>query len=251
MTMTPHIMGKDYRYGTVDDCVSSLETGEITSTSLCKTLLARYRELDTNINGFLHIDDDFILTQAASSDSRRASGRPLSSYDGVPIAIKDNISVQGNPCGCASKFLEGYISPYDATVIKKLKAAGFVCFGRTNMDEFAMGSSTENSAYKPTRNPWNPNHVPGGSSGGSTAVVASGQIPVALGSDTGGSIRQPASFCGVVGLKPTYGRVSRYGLVAFASSLDQIGPIATDVKDVALVLDVIAGHDPKRFNLDT
>jgi aspartyl-tRNA(Asn)/glutamyl-tRNA(Gln) amidotransferase subunit A len=180
---------------------------------------------------------------ARAADTARAAGddRPLL---GLPIAIKDNLNVRGWACGCASRILEGYRAPYDATVVARLKAAGAIPCGRTNMDEFAMGSSTENSAYGPTRNPWNPGRVPGGSSGGSAAAVAAGLAVAALGSDTGGSIRQPAAFCGCVGLKPSYGRVSRYGLVAFASSLDQIGPLTRTVGDAAELLSVMAGPDP-------
>ena len=230
---------------TIHGCTVALENHEISSVVLCEKFIDRYHQIDSNVRGFLNLNEDTILTHAKESDKRRRSGQQLSRYDGVPIAIKDNISVRGQPCSCASQILKGYTAPYDATVIAKLKAAGFICFGRTNMDEFAMGSSTENSSYFPTCNPWDLTTVPGGSSGGSAAVVASGQVPASLGSDTGGSIRQPASFCGVVGLKPTYGRVSRYGLVAFASSLDQIGPITHDVRDAAILLDVLSGNDPR------
>lgn len=228
---------------TIHEAATALHRKEISAVELCTRLIERRRTIDVVINGFRSLDEDAVLAQARAADQRRMAGQSLGAYDGIPIAIKDNISVAGQPCGCSSKILEKYIAPYDATVVARLKQAGFIAFGRTNMDEFAMGSSTEHSAYGVTRNPWDLERVPGGSSGGSAAVVASGQALAALGSDTGGSIRQPASFCGVVGFKPTYGLVSRYGLVAFASSLDQIGPITNDVRDTAILMDVIAGHD--------
>lgn len=194
---------------------------------------------DSEVGGYLSLDFETALKEAESADLTKPLG-------GVPIAIKDLINVQGQPCGCSSKMLTGaYQSPYDATVIRKLRDAGAIPLGRTNMDEFAMGSSTENSGIQPTRNPWDLERAPGGSSGGSAAVVAANTAIASLGSDTGGSIRQPASFCGCVGLKPSYGRVSRYGLVAFASSLDQIGPMTKTVEDSALVLQAIAGHDER------
>lgn len=217
---------------------------EISAAELCSAYLERNQEVDGKVKAFLNVNKDDILKQAIESDKRRAEGKELSSYDGIPIAIKDCISVSNQPCTCASKILENFKSPYDSTVVKRLKEKGLVIFGRTNMDEFAMGSSCENSAYQKTANPWDLSCVPGGSSGGSAACVAASEVPVSLGSDTGGSIRQPAAFCGVTGLKPTYGRVSRYGLVAFASSLDQIGPIGHSVLDTAAILDIIGGHDP-------
>lgn len=229
----------------VTAAADALAQGQTTSVALCQALAARHAEVDETINGYLQFDLDKALVAAEASDQRRRDGAPLSRFDGVPIAMKDNFAVDGETCGCASKILETFTATYDATVVTRLKDAGFVLLGRTNMDEFAMGSSTEHSAYGMTRNPHNPEHVPGGSSGGSAAVVASGQALAALGSDTGGSIRQPAGFCGVVGLKPSYGRVSRYGLVAFASSLDQIGPITHTVEDAAALLDVIGGHDER------
>ena len=222
----------------------ALERKEYTAHELAQACLERAGQYES-LGAFLSLDADAILKQAQASDERRARGRELGPLDGIPIAIKDNICELGAPTTCASRILENFVAPYDATVIEKLRAAGAVFFGRANMDEFAMGSSTENSAFQPTRNPWNPAHVPGGSSGGSAVAVAAGITPLALGSDTGGSIRQPAALCGVVGMKPTYGRVSRYGLVAYASSLDQIGPFARDVEDAALLLSVMNGRDPR------
>lgn len=215
-----------------------LRSGTITSTDIIDDLLAQTSAREGEVGAFLSLDADRIRSAAAKADLSLPLG-------GIPIAIKDNINALDEPCTCGSKFLaENYRSPYDAGVIKQLRAAGAILFGRTNMDEFAMGSATENSALQTTNNPAAPGHIPGGSSGGSAAAVAARFVPAALGSDTGGSIRQPASHCGVVGLKPSYGRVSRYGLVAFASSLDQIGPMTRTVEDAALLLQTIAGHDP-------
>ena len=229
---------------TATELIESLQNGSVSSVEITQAFIERIKAVDSKVHAFLHLDEEDMLSQAKNSDQRREKGKLLSRMDGVPVGLKDVISVEGQPLTAASKILENYISPYDATVTRKLKEAGAVLGGRLNLDEFAMGSSTENSAYGPTRNPWNLDCVPGGSSGGSSAAVAAREVPLSLGSDTGGSIRQPASLCGVVGMKPTYGMVSRYGLAAFASSLDQIGPFAQTVEDAALLLETISGHDP-------
>jgi aspartyl-tRNA(Asn)/glutamyl-tRNA(Gln) amidotransferase subunit A len=213
--------------------------------SITAAFLATIKERDPKTKAFLHVDDASALAQAREVDAKRKSGQTLGKLAGVPVAVKDVLCTKGVPTTCGSKILQRFVPPYDAHVITALKSAEAVLIGKTNMDEFAMGSSTENSAYQITRNPWNLDRTPGGSSGGSAAAVAACEAPLALGSDTGGSIRQPASFCGVAGLKPTYGRVSRFGLVAFASSLDQVGPLAHDVADCAMLLEVIAGHDAR------
>ena len=213
------------------------------AVEICQDTIRTIQATNPALNSFLLVDADDALARAQKVDARIAAG-DMPPLAGVPIAIKDNLCVRGMKTTAASKILQTYRPPYDATVIERLEAAGVVIIGKTNCDEFAMGSSNENSAYGPVRNPWAPSRTPGGSSGGSAAAVAAAQVPLALGSDTGGSIRQPASFCGVVGLKPTYGRVSRYGLLAFASSLDQIGPIARTVEDTALALAAMAGPDP-------
>jgi aspartyl-tRNA(Asn)/glutamyl-tRNA(Gln) amidotransferase subunit A len=223
---------------------AALEAGETTSVALTRACLERIDEVDGTLNAFLHVDADGVLAQAAASDERRAAGRPASPLDGVPIAVKDVLTTRGLPTTCGSKILEGWVPPYDATVVRRLRDAGLPILGKTNMDEFAMGSSTEHSAYGPTRNPWNVDLIPGGSGGGSAAAVASFEAPLAIGTDTGGSIRQPGAVTGTVGVKPTYGGVSRYGLVAMANSLDQAGPVTRTVLDAALLHEVIGGHDP-------
>jgi aspartyl-tRNA(Asn)/glutamyl-tRNA(Gln) amidotransferase subunit A len=227
---------------TLEQAGGCLRAGETSSVELTRAVLDSIAEFDDQINAYLVTTPERALAAARQADARRASGEegPLL---GVPIAVKDIIHVRGVQTTCGSRILEGFIAPFDATVVEKLEAAGAVLLGKTNTDEFAMGSSTENSAYFTTRNPWNLDRVPGGSSGGSAAAVAAGMAFGALGSDTGGSVRQPAAFCGVVGIKPTYGRVSRYGLVAFASSLDQIGVFGRTVTDAAILLGAIAGHD--------
>ncbi|MGF1656274.1 MAG: Asp-tRNA(Asn)/Glu-tRNA(Gln) amidotransferase subunit GatA [Verrucomicrobiales bacterium] len=223
---------------TLTQLQASLRKGELSPAEAIDWVAAQISATDDTIDAYVHWDIDAAKAEAAQADLQKPLG-------GLPIAIKDVLNVEGQPCWCASKLLQGYTAPYSATAINKLRAAGAIPFGRTNMDEFAMGSSTENSALKTTRNPWDHQRIPGGSSGGSAAAVAARSAVAALGTDTGGSIRQPAALCGVTGLKPTYGRVSRYGLVAFASSLDQIGPIAQNVQDAALLFDAIAGHDPR------
>jgi aspartyl-tRNA(Asn)/glutamyl-tRNA(Gln) amidotransferase subunit A len=224
---------------------AALAAGETTSVALTEASLDRIVEVDEAVHAFLHVDAEGAMAQAIASDARRAAGAPASFLDGVPIAVKDVLATEGLPTTCGSRILEGWIPPYDATVVARLKAAGLPILGKTNMDEFAMGSSTEHSAFGPTRNPWDLDRIPGGSGGGSAAAVTSYEAPLAIGTDTGGSIRQPAAVTGSVGVKPTYGGVSRYGLVAMANSLDQAGPVTRTVLDAALLHEVIGGHDPR------
>lgn len=250
---------------TVHELIEKKQNGELNSEKIVKAYADKIKEKEKDINAFITITTDEALEQAKkidqefekcsqendnveqcksqSSNENKATNKTLGKFAGIPIGIKDNLCTKGTKTTCASKMLENFVSPYDATVVKKLNDEGIISLGKLNMDEFAMGSSTENSAFKITHNPWNLNKVPGGSSGGSAAAVAANMVPWALGSDTGGSIREPSSFCGVVGLKPTYGLVSRFGLVAFASSLDQVGPITKDVTDCAMLLNIISGYD--------
>ena len=228
-----------------ESLLQALTSGELTSRRLTETCLKQIDALNPRLNAFISVDADGALARADTVDAKRAAGQAVGLLQGLPVGIKDNMCQSGISTTCGSKMLYNYKPPYDAHVVDRLNAADAVIIGKTNMDEFAMGSSTETSASGVAHNPWNTEHSTGGSSGGSAAAVAAGMIPLALGSDTGGSIRQPASFCGVVGMKPTYGRVSRYGLVAFASSLDQIGPIARDVTGASLLLQAISGHDSR------
>ena len=230
---------------TAHELIEQLSAGAITAEAVTQGCLDAIRERDGRVKAFLAVDEAGALEQARAVDAKRQRGEPVGKLAGVPVAVKDVLCTRGQRTTCGSRMLENFVPPYDAHVIERLRQADAVLIGKTNMDEFAMGSSTENSAYQVTRNPWDLERVPGGSSGGSAAAVAAGEAPLALGTDTGGSIRQPAGLCGVVGLKPTYGRVSRYGLIAYGSSLDQAGPFGRDVRDTALLLEVIAGHDPR------
>ena len=229
---------------TADEMAHALAANEISSTELTAAHVDRIESVEPSLHAFLHVDREGALATAADVDARRAAGEQLAHLAGVPIAIKDVVATRGMPTTAGSRILEGWVPPYDATISASIRAAGLPVLGKTNMDEFAMGSSTEHSAYGPTHNPWDTGRVPGGSGGGSAAAVAAFEAPLAIGTDTGGSIRQPGAFTGTVGVKPTYGAVSRYGLVAMASSLDQAGPVTRTVLDAALLHELIAGHDP-------
>ena len=229
---------------TAAELLGQLSSGRLTSVEVARAYLDRIERLDGKVRAFLRVDREAALAQAQQIDRKRKAGQPVGRLGGLPVAVKDVLCTRGEPTTCASRILKDFRPPYDATVVARLKAADAVLIGKTNMDEFAMGGSTENSAFQVTCNPWKLDRIPGGSSGGSAACVAARMAPLAVGTDTGGSIRQPAGLCGVTGMKPTYGRVSRYGLVAFASSLDQVGPLAQTAEDAAMLLEVLAGHDP-------
>jgi aspartyl-tRNA(Asn)/glutamyl-tRNA(Gln) amidotransferase subunit A len=229
---------------TAAEIAATMGSGQASAAEVTQAHLDRIAAVDKQVNAFLHVDAEGALAAAQRVDAKRAAGERLGPLAGVPLALKDVLTMEGVPTTCGSKILEGWLPPYDSTVVRKLREADVVVLGKTNMDEFAMGSSTENSAYGPTRNPWDLDRIPGGSSGGSSAAVAAYEAPLGIGTDTGGSIRQPAAVTGIVGVKPTYGGVSRYGLVAFSSSLDQAGPFARTVLDAALLHEAIAGHDP-------
>src|SRR6266700_4027876 len=229
---------------TAAELSAALEARDVSATEVTQAHLDRIAAVDDRVHAFLHVAADSALEQAAAIDAKRHDGEPLSPLAGVPVAVKDVFATKGLPTTCGSRILQGWHPPYDATITTRLKQAGAIILGKTNMDEFAMGSSTENSAYGPSHNPWDLDKIPGGSSGGSAAAVAAYGAPLAIGTDTGGSIRQPGSVTGTVGVKPTYGGVSRYGLIAFSSSLDQGGPCARTVLDAALLHAAIAGHDP-------
>ena len=229
---------------TATELLADLTSGALSAAELTRSYLEQIEKHDGAIGAFLSVDVDRALLRAQWIDQQRRAGKQMGLLAGLPVAIKDVLCTKQWATTCGSRMLEHFVPPYNATVVEKLLAAGAVLIGKTNMDEFAMGGSTENSAFKRTHNPWSLDHTPGGSSGGAAACVAGSLAPLSIGTDTGGSIRQPAAFCGVTGMKPTYGRVSRYGLVAFASSLDQAGPLAKTAEDIALLLEAIAGHDP-------
>ncbi len=236
--------GRELTRRTASELAGALTAGETTSVEVTAAYLDRIAAVDDAVHAFLHVDADGALAAARAADERRAAGAAASALDGVPIAVKDILVTKGLPTTCGSKILEGWVPPYDATLVTRLREAGLPILGKTNMDEFAMGSSTEHSAYGPTRNPWDLDRIPGGSGGGSAAAVAAFEAPLAIGTDTGGSIRQPGAVTGTVGVKPTFGGVSRYGLVALANSLDQAGPVTRTVLDSALLHEVVGGHDP-------